>query len=92
MGSRLGAKRVVLAGGVFLLGVGAITSACGLPGPAPQRPIASMILLRERGMTSAALGVDADNPLGALGLYEAAGFEVHERFNAWRKPMDEGAS
>jgi len=48
----------------------------------------SMILMRERGMTSAALGVDADNPLGALGLYEAAGFEVHERFNAWRKPMD----
>lgn len=52
----------------------------------------SMILLRDRGMTSAALGVDADNPLGALGLYEEAGFEVHERFNAWRKPMDGGAS
>ena len=52
----------------------------------------SMVLLRERGMTSAALGVDADNPLGALGLYEEAGFEVHERFNAWRKPMDEAAS
>ncbi len=52
----------------------------------------SMIVLRDRGMTSAALGVDADNPLGALGLYEAAGFEVHERFNAWRKPMDEVAS
>jgi GNAT superfamily N-acetyltransferase len=49
----------------------------------------SMILLRERGMTSAALGVDADNPLGALRLYEEAGFEVHERFNAWRKPMDD---
>lgn len=52
----------------------------------------SMILLRERGMTSAALGVDADNPLGALRLYEAAGFEVHERFNAWRKAMDEAES
>jgi mycothiol synthase len=33
----------------------------------------SLLLLRERGMTSAALGVDADNSMGALGLYEAAG-------------------
>jgi mycothiol synthase len=49
----------------------------------------SLVLLRERGMTSAALGVDADNPSGALGLYEEAGFEIDERFNAWRKPMEE---
>ena len=53
----------------------------------------SLTLLRERGMTSAALVVDADNPLGALGLYESAGFAVQERFMAWRKPMDlEGPS
>ena len=39
-------------------------------------------------MTSAALGVDADNPSGALGLYESAGFAVHDRFTAWRKPME----
>jgi mycothiol synthase len=45
----------------------------------------SLRLLRERGMTSAALGVDADNPTGALGLYESAGFGVHEREIAWRK-------
>jgi mycothiol synthase len=50
----------------------------------------SLALLRERGMTSAALGVDADNPLGALGLYESAGFAAHERYNAWRKPMHMG--
>lgn len=49
----------------------------------------SLLLLRERGMTSAALGVDAANPSGALGLYEAAGFEVHERFMAWRKLMED---
>ena len=49
----------------------------------------SLVLLRERGMTSAALGVDGDNPSGALGLYEAAGFEIHERFTAWRKPMED---
>lgn len=48
----------------------------------------SLLLLRDRGMTSAALGVDADNPSGALGLYEAAGFAVHERFIAMRKPME----
>jgi GNAT superfamily N-acetyltransferase len=47
----------------------------------------SLRLLRERGMTSAMLGVDADNPTGALGLYESAGFVVHDRFVALRKPM-----
>ena len=50
----------------------------------------SLRLLRDRGMTSAALGVDADNTSGALGLYEAAGFRIHDRFVAYRKPM--GAS
>ncbi|MCV0402163.1 MAG: GNAT family N-acetyltransferase [Chloroflexi bacterium] len=52
----------------------------------------SLLLLRERGMTSAALGVDADNPTGALGLYEDAGFEVDDRFMAFRKPMDADAA
>lgn len=32
-------------------------------------------LLAERGMTEAALGVDAQNPTGALALYERVGFE-----------------
>jgi mycothiol synthase len=45
----------------------------------------SLVLLRDRGMTTAALGVDADNPSGALGLYESAGFAVEERFTAMRK-------
>jgi ribosomal protein S18 acetylase RimI-like enzyme len=45
----------------------------------------SFRLLRSRGMTSAALGVDADNPSGALGLYEGLGFEVDMRSTAWRK-------
>ena len=48
----------------------------------------SLVLLRERGMTSAVLGVDAENPSGALGLYESVGFEVAERYSAWRKPME----
>jgi mycothiol synthase len=48
----------------------------------------SLRLLRDRGMTSAALGVDADNASGAFGLYTEAGFEIDERFAAWRKPME----
>lgn len=51
----------------------------------------SLVLLRERGMTSAALGVDGDNEQGALGLYQEAGFAVHDRFVAFRKPMQDGA-
>jgi mycothiol synthase len=47
----------------------------------------SLLLLRERGATSAALGVDAENPSGALGLYERMGFEVDYRSTAWRKPL-----
>lgn len=47
----------------------------------------SLLLLRERGMTSAALGVDADNPSGALGLYENIGFEPTYRSSAWRKEL-----
>jgi len=49
----------------------------------------SLVLLRERGMTSAWLGVDADNPTGALGVYERAGFTVDLRSSAYRKPMEE---
>lgn len=47
----------------------------------------SLTLLRERGMTSAGLGVDADNPNAAARLYEGAGFEVGFRSTAYRKPM-----
>ena len=50
----------------------------------------SLTLLRERGMTSAILSVDVDNPTGALGLYEGAGFVVHDRYLAMRKPMGDG--
>jgi mycothiol synthase len=48
----------------------------------------SLLKLRERGMTSAVLGVDADNPSGALGLYESAGFAVSHRAMAWRRPLE----
>lgn len=48
----------------------------------------SLEILRDRGMTTAGLGVDADNPSGALGLYEDVGFEVDFRSTAWRKPFE----
>jgi mycothiol synthase len=48
----------------------------------------SLVALRERGMSEAILGVDADNPTGALGVYQANGFVVHQRERAFRKPFD----
>lgn len=51
--------------------------------------VRSLHLLRERGMTDAILGVDADNPSGALGLYESVGFAATERSIAWRRPLGE---
>lgn len=47
----------------------------------------SLVQLRERGMSSAWLGVDADNPNGALGVYQRAGFAVDLRSTAYRKPL-----
>ena len=41
-------------------------------------------------MDTGILGVDADNPTGALGVYERIGFRVAERSTAWRKPLGRG--
>jgi mycothiol synthase len=54
--------------------------------------VRSFHLLRERGITLAALGVDADNPSGALGLYESVGFAVTERSTAWRRPLTDATA
>jgi mycothiol synthase len=48
----------------------------------------SLVLLRDRGMTSAQLGVDETNPNAALHLYESAGFRVDQSGSAWRKDWD----
>lgn len=48
----------------------------------------SLALLKERGMTSANLGVDAENPHAALHLYTSCGFEVGGSSTVWRKPLD----
>jgi mycothiol synthase len=50
--------------------------------------VESLRRLRQRGLTSAGLGVDADNPTGALQLYERLGFEVTYRSTAWRKHLE----
>ncbi|HEX5578060.1 MAG TPA: GNAT family N-acetyltransferase [Candidatus Limnocylindria bacterium] len=47
----------------------------------------SLRALRDAGMTSAVLGVDAENPTGALGVYEANGFAVHRRGMNFRRSM-----
>jgi Acetyltransferases len=49
---------------------------------------ASLIRLREAGMGEAMLGVDAENPNGALGLYEGLGFVVARRSAAYRRPLE----
>jgi mycothiol synthase len=52
----------------------------------------SLRALRDAGMTSAVLGVDADNPTGALGVYEDNGFVVDRRGMNYRRPLDEAAA
>jgi mycothiol synthase len=48
--------------------------------------------LRERGMAVARLGVDAENPTGALGVYERLGFHVERTSVKQRKPFPETVS
>jgi mycothiol synthase len=48
---------------------------------------ASFPLLRERGMTEAALGVDTENVSGALRVYEACGFKPISRSTSYRRPL-----
>jgi ribosomal protein S18 acetylase RimI-like enzyme len=47
----------------------------------------SLRLLRERGLDEASLGVDAENPTGALALYEGLGFTRHRAFRVYRKAL-----
>jgi len=49
--------------------------------------VRSLQLLKDRGIADGTLGVDANNPTGALGLYERNSFTVAERSTAWRKPL-----
>jgi len=42
------------------------------------------------GMEETALGVDAQNPHGALRLYESVGYQVERRHTTYRKPLGRG--
>lgn len=48
---------------------------------------ASFPLLRARGMTEGILGVDTENPSGALRVYESMGFAPISRGTTYRKPI-----
>jgi mycothiol synthase len=48
----------------------------------------SLRILKERGMTGATLGVDAENPSGALHLYRRMGFQVQKTTVFYRKQMN----
>ncbi len=47
----------------------------------------SMQVHRENGMTQTALGVDTENPSGALALYESMGYKVVSQSTTYRKPL-----
>jgi mycothiol synthase len=47
----------------------------------------SLNALKERGMTSAALGVHVENPNGAFRLYESLGFQVVKMYGVYQKPL-----
>jgi len=65
----------------------------GVRGPWRRRGIAralvarSLRVLRDAGMTTAGLGVDAENANGAVAVYESVGFAVVRTERVYRKPL-----
>jgi len=49
----------------------------------------SLKVLKEKGMEEAALGVDVENPSGALGLYESMGYRTIKKETVFEKPLQE---
>lgn len=47
----------------------------------------SLRVLRDAGMTTAGLGVDAENAHGAFGVYDSVGFAVSRTEMVYRKPL-----
>ena len=47
----------------------------------------SLHMFKARGLTTAGLGVDAENVSGALGLYERLGYRPYQRSASYRKRM-----
>lgn len=62
-----------------------------LPGHRRRGLAAAMLLTalrrhRADGVAAVGLDVDSQNPTGALGVYEAVGFEVRRRWTTYRRP------
>ena len=49
--------------------------------------VGSLHLFKARGLTTAGLGVEAENASGALGLYQSVGFRPYRRVASYRKLM-----
>jgi mycothiol synthase len=68
-------------------------SSLGVRAPWRRRGLGQALLveslrrLQVRGMTEAVLGVDAENPTGALRLYRGVGFQVLNQDAVFRKPL-----
>lgn len=52
--------------------------------------VQSVEMFREMGMEETALGVDTQNPSGALRLYESVGYRAVKRTSFFNKEMEEG--
>ena len=82
------AKRMGDWGFIATLGVRAGLAPPRARARAPARELPP---LRGAGETTAALGVDSENPTGATRLYERAGMRVLWRADVWRKELRPGA-
>jgi ribosomal protein S18 acetylase RimI-like enzyme len=62
--------------------------------PWRRRGLASALIVRslsalaERGMTEAALAVDAENPSGALRVYERLGYRQIKQWTVFRRQLE----
>ena len=52
--------------------------------------VRSLVALRDRSMAVARLGVDGENPTGALGVYQRLGFSEFRKWIVQRKPFPAG--
>lgn len=66
----------------------------GVRRPYRRKGLASVLIaqsfkvLKDFGITEAALSADSENPTGALHLYEKMGFSTEKQFTTYCKPMD----
>jgi ribosomal protein S18 acetylase RimI-like enzyme len=51
----------------------------------------SLRMFKDMGLREAALGVDAQNPTGALQLYEGLGFRIYKSGTNYRKTLTANA-